>query len=160
MIRKLVSASRFIIAVPFLFTFLFALFLIIYQSVSIVFTVISINAMSEFSVGSVKSLAIAIIECIDVYLIAIGAYIISIGLYALFIDHDAPLPRWLKFDDLQDLKRNLISIIVAVLAVHFLKEVFSWNGDRDILALGLSISAMIVSLVFFIVKFRSSSMKH
>ncbi|MEN5084367.1 YqhA family protein [Bosea sp. TWI1241] len=155
MIRRMVSASRYIIAIPFAFTFLFALFLIVYQSVSVVRTVFTINSIAEFSVASVKSIAIAIIECIDVYLIAIGAYIISIGLYSLFIDYDAPLPRWLQFDDLDDLKRNLISIIVAVLAVLFLKEVFSWDGGRDILSLGLSISAMILALVLFIVKFKS-----
>jgi uncharacterized membrane protein YqhA len=154
MIRRFVAASRYIIAIPFAFTFLFALFLIIYQSVSIVLTVLTISSITEFSVASVKSIAIAIIECIDVYLIAIGAYIISIGLYSLFIDEQAPLPRWLRFDDLDDLKRNLISIVVAVLAVLFLKEVFAWDGGRDILSLGLSVSAMIIALVLFIVKFR------
>ncbi|MDR0776576.1 MAG: YqhA family protein [Azonexus sp.] len=152
MLRKLVSLSRFVIAIPFFFTLLFALFLIIYESASVVRAIFRFGAIFDPSVGSVKAVAISIIEGIDVYLIAIGAYIISMGLYSLFIDDDAPLPKWLQIRDLEDLKRNLMSVIIAVLAVLFLKEVFAWDGSRDILSFGLAISAIIVSLVFFMAK--------
>jgi uncharacterized membrane protein YqhA len=150
MMRKLVSLSRYVIAIPFFFTLLFALFLIIFESASVVMTVFKSGGID--SLKSVKAIAISIIEGIDVYLIAIGAYIISMGLYSLFIDDNAPLPKWLQIHDLEDLKRNLMSVIVAVLAVLFLKEVFSWDGSRDILSFGLAISATIVSLVLFMGK--------
>jgi uncharacterized membrane protein YqhA len=33
-----------------------------------------------------------------------------------------PLQRWLKIDDLEDLKGYLVSIVIAVLAVLFLRQ--------------------------------------
>ncbi|MCL2636189.1 MAG: YqhA family protein [Betaproteobacteria bacterium] len=155
MLRKLVSLSRYVIAIPFFFTLLFALFLIIYESASVVLAIFRSKSIFDPSVGSVKAVAISIIEGIDVYLIAIGAYIISMGLYSLFIDDDAPLPKWLQIHDLEDLKRNLMSVIIAVLAVLFLKEVFIWDGSRDILSFGIAISAIIVSLVLFMGKLNA-----
>jgi uncharacterized membrane protein YqhA len=32
------------------------------------------------------------------------------------------VPRWLKVRDLEDLKANLVSVVIAVLAVLFLRE--------------------------------------
>ncbi len=63
------------------------------------------------------------VEAVDAFLIAIAVYIISIGLYSLFIDDKLPLPKWLEVHNLEDLKGNLVSVVIAVLAVLFLREV-------------------------------------
>lgn len=47
--------------------------------------------------------------------------IISLGLYSLFSDDTLPLPRWLEVHSLDDLKGNLVSLVIAVLAVLFLR---------------------------------------
>lgn len=52
---------------------------------------------------------------------------IGLGLYRLFVDPELPLPAWLKIRDLDDLKNNLVSSVIAVLSVLFLREA-AWAG--------------------------------
>jgi uncharacterized membrane protein YqhA len=62
------------------------------------------------------------------------------------------LPRWLKIRDLADLKANLVSVVIAVLAVLFLREAVAWEGDRDILELGAALALVIAALTFYLDK--------
>jgi uncharacterized membrane protein YqhA len=68
------------------------------------------------------------------------------------VDEKLPLPRWLKVNDLEDLKANLVSIVIAVLAVLFLRVAVAWEGGTDILALGAALALVIASLTFFLAK--------
>ena len=61
-----------------------------------------------------------------------------------------PLPRWLKIDNLEDLKRHLVSIIIAVLAVLFLREAVERAKDLDLLRLAVALAIMIAALVLFL----------
>ena len=79
-------------------------------------------------------------------------YMMSLSLYALFVNDKLPLPRWLKMNDLEDLKANLVSIVIAVLAVLFLRQAVAWEGGTDILALGAALALVIASLTFFLAK--------
>jgi uncharacterized membrane protein YqhA len=91
-----------------------------------------------------------LIEAIDVFLIAIVALVIGLGLHRLFVDEAMPLPRWLKIDDLEDLKGHLVSIVIAVLAVLFLRQAVEQAGDLDLLSLAMALALMIAALVFFL----------
>ncbi len=97
-----------------------------------------------------KALAAGLIEAIDVFLIAVVAYITSIGLYSLFVDSTAPAPKWLMIRNLDDLKTQLVSVVIAVLAVLFLQEMVERAGETDLLPLALAIGAMIVALTLFL----------
>ncbi len=55
-------------------------------------------------------------------------------------------------NDLEDLKANLVSIVIAVLAVLFLRQAVAWEEGTDILALGVSLAVVIASLTFFLAK--------
>jgi uncharacterized membrane protein YqhA len=104
---------------------------------------------------SVKIFAVGIVEAVDVFLIAIAVYIISIGLYSLFIDDKLPLPKWLEVNNLEDLKGNLVSVVIAVLAVLFLREAVAWDGTREIAAFGGALALIIAALTFFLMKNNS-----
>ena len=86
----------------------------------------------------------------DVFLIAIVALVIGLGLHRLFVDEATPLTRWLKIDDLEDLKGYLVSIVIAVLAVLFLRQAVERAGDLDLLSLAVAWAIMIAALVFFL----------
>jgi uncharacterized membrane protein YqhA len=58
----------------------------------------------------------------------------------------------LKLRDLEDLKANLVSVVIAVLAVLFLREAIAWDGSQSLLILGASIAAVIASLSLFLLK--------
>jgi uncharacterized membrane protein YqhA len=97
-----------------------------------------------------KSLTIALIQTIDLFLLGAGFYLIAIGLYELFIDDSLELPDWLQVHDFDDLKAKLASIIVVVLSVAFLSQAVKWNGDGDLLGYGVAIAVVIAALTYFI----------
>ena len=97
-----------------------------------------------------KSLAAAFIEIADLLLLGVVMYIIALGLYELFIDDTVPVPHWLEIHSIDDLKAKLISVVIVVLGVDFLKQVVSWDGERNLLTFGGGIALIIAALTYFL----------
>jgi uncharacterized membrane protein YqhA len=152
MLRRVLASSRYIMIVPVIGTFLGSVALILYETVVLFSSAIDTIREGSVSAKSVKIFAVGIVEAVDVFLIAIAVYIISIGLYSLFIDDKLPLPKWLEVNNLEDLKGNLVSVVIAVLAVLFLREAVAWDGSRDIAAFGGSLALVVAALTFFLMK--------
>lgn len=152
MLRRVLSSARYMMLIPVLCTFLGSLALMVYEALAVATATFDALQNGGLSPKAVKAFAVGLIEAVDVFLIAIAVFIISMGLYTLFIDDSLPLPAWMKVSNLDDLKGNLISVIIAVLAVYFLREVVAWDGSRDIVALGLALSMFIGVLTFFLMK--------
>lgn len=93
---------------------------------------------------------LASIKLVDVVLLATVLHIVAIGLYGLFIDSRLPVPGWLRITDIDSLKQRLSGVIIVVLGVVFLEQVISWDGERSLLPLGLSIAAVIAALSYFL----------
>lgn len=114
-----------------------------YDVVAGLVTLTGIGASSrELILGSVK--------LIDLVLLATVLQIVGVGLYSLFIDDRVPMPRWLKIASIADLKRELATVVIVVLAVVFLEEVVTWGSERDMLRLGIGIGAVIAALSLFL----------
>lgn len=133
-------------------TFTGSIALMIYEAIVVFRAVINIASEPQFSPATAKKLAVGLIEAVDIFLISIAMYMMSLSLYALFVDERLPLPRWLQMRDLEDLKGNLMSIVIAVLAVLFLRVAVAWEGGTDILALGVALALVIAALTFFLSK--------
>ena len=152
MLRRALASSRYIMVVAVLGTLVGSLTLTLYTAVVLATGVVSVVREGSLSVKAVKIFSVALIEAVDVFLIAIAVYIISLGLYSLFIDDSLPMPRWLEVHDLEDLKGNLVSVVVAVLAVLFLREAVAWEVGRDLPAFGGALALVIGALTFFLAK--------
>lgn len=153
MLRSMMSSSRYIIFFAIFGTLLASVALIVYDALVVAKGVIDILKEGYLiSPKAGKVLAVGVIEALDVFLIAIVAYIIALGLYVLFVDETLPLPRWLKIHDLEDLKEHLLSVIIAVLAVLFLREAVARAGDLDLLQLAIALAIMIAVLTIFLAK--------
>ena len=63
---------------------------------------------------------------------------------------NSPTKRWLKIHDLEDLKMHLVSIVIAVLAVLFLREAVERAGDFDLLKLAAALALIIAALALFL----------
>ncbi len=150
MLAKLLSASRYMMVLPVIGTLIGSLALIIYELAVMGHAVVIAVRNAELSPKAAKIFAVGIIESVDVFLIAIAVYIISIGLYALFVDETVERPRWLQLKDLEDLKAHLVSVVIAVLAVLFLREAVAWDGSRAILELGVAVATTIGALALFL----------
>jgi uncharacterized membrane protein YqhA len=156
--RRLLAMSRFTVLLPIVGIFLAAFGLMVYESITLAARLFDLIHGSGLSTTDVKALAVGLIEVVDIFLIAIGMYMISISLYTLFVDNTLPLPPWLVVQDLEAVKANLVSIVIAVLAVLFLREAVAWTGGTDILAFGASLALIIASLSLYLnTKGKSSS---
>lgn len=151
-ISKILAASRYIVLIAVFGTLVSSLILLVYEALVVAEGVYEVVAKGSISKGAAKLLAVDLIQAVDVFLIAIAVYMISLGLYVLFIDPELPLPKWLRFRDLEDLKGNLISIVIAVLAVLFLREAVSWDGTRDLLELAAALTLVIGVLILYLSK--------
>lgn len=148
MIARIVSSSRFMIILAVIGTFLAATALLLYG----MYDIIKIIGDVFGNIGGVKAkqLLLDTIEVIDVFLLSTVFYVIAVGLYELFIQDNLPLPEWLEFHDLDDLKSKLVGVIVVALAVLFLGQVVSWDGVRDLLGFGVANALVIAALTAFL----------
>ncbi|MDI7861709.1 YqhA family protein [Rhizobiaceae bacterium n13] len=155
MLRRLLAASRYIMIVPVVGTLLGSFALILYEIVVLTASIYEILVEGAISTKAVKVFAVGIVEAVDVFLIGIAVYITGIGLYFLFVDETLPLPKWLRLNSFEDLKANLISVVIAVLAVLFLREAVAWDGNADIAAFGVSLALVIAALSLYLFKTNS-----
>jgi uncharacterized membrane protein YqhA len=151
MFRRLLALSRFTVLLPIVGIFLAAFGLMIYESITLAARLFDLVHGSGLSTTDVKALAVGLIEVVDIFLIAIGMYMISISLYTLFVDDTLPLPPWLVVPNLEAVKANLVSIVIAVLAVLFLREAVAWTGGTDILAFGAALALIIAALSLYLI---------
>lgn len=151
MLQRALTLSRYIVFVAVIAALAASVALILYEAAVVAEVIFNAVRQGGFQLTSGRALAVGLIEAIDVFLIAIVALVIGLGLHRLFVDETLPLPRWLKIDDLEDLKGYLVSIVIAVLAVLFLRQAVERAGDFDLLRLATALAVMIAALVLFLV---------
>jgi uncharacterized membrane protein YqhA len=154
-LRNIFAASRFIIGLAVLGSFVGSAILLVIATITLFR--IAWNEIVNFNTDNpegqhshIDRLAVNLIEITDVILLGTVLYIVALGLYQLFIDQNLALPRWLKVNDLTDLKRDLIGVVVVLLGVSFLGEVVNWEGENDVLPLGAGIALVIAALGFIL----------
>ena len=146
----LLGISRYLILLAVLGALLAATTLLVYGLIEGVQLVIQTIEYGEVSRKGAKALALEFIEIIDLFLMGTVFYIVALGLYELFIDASVNLPEWLSIRTLDDLKNKLIAVVIVVLAVLFLGHVVTWDGEKDLMGLGVGIAAVIVALTWFL----------
>jgi uncharacterized membrane protein YqhA len=150
MLQRALGFTRYVVFIAVIAALAASVALILYEATVVAEVIFNAVKQGGFQLASGRALAVGLIEAIDVFLIAIVALVIGLGLHRLFVDETMPLPRWLKIDDLEDLKGYLVSIVIAVLAVLFLRQAVERAGDIDLLRLAGALALMIVALVLFL----------
>lgn len=144
--RRVVGGTRMIALIP-----AFALAICAF-ALTIATAVDAFTAIAHYIEGadsSLNQLAIELVEYTDMFLLSVVLYIVALGLVCLFVTDTIPLPKWLEFHDLDDLKERLISVIVVMLGVYFLGVVLSGKGGLELVWLGVGICLVIAALTFF-----------
>ena len=152
-LRNVFGASRFIIGLAVLGSFIGSAILLLIATVTLFSRAWNeIVTFDRDNLGGrhIDRLAVELIEITDIILLGTVLYIVALGLYQLFIDPNLPLPHWLKVNDLTDLKRDLIGVVVVLLGVSFLGEVVNWEGEHDVLPLGAAVSLVSAALGFIL----------
>ncbi|NJD59677.1 MAG: hypothetical protein C3F13_13995 [Anaerolineales bacterium] len=149
MVNKILSGTRYLLAIAVVVSLLAAITLLIIAGAETVQIIIKAFS-TRLDAKAEKLMAVTFIEVIDILLLGTVFYITSLGLYELFIDENLRTPSWLHITDLDDLKSKLLSVIVVMLSVTFLAQVVNWDGERNLLFMGIAIAAVILAITFFI----------
>ncbi len=150
MIRRILARSRYLVIIAVLGSFLASVALLFYGGLITITILIGIFAHPTFTIAGATHLTVECIEVVDLFLLATVLYIVALGLYELFIDDKLPVLPWLVITNLDDLKAKLIGVITVSLAVTFLAYVVEWDGNTNILALGVSVGLVLFSLSFLL----------
>ncbi len=149
MLRNLFGTSRFVIGLAVAGAFLGSVLLLVMSTLTVLRLIWReiVNFNAENLTGHhLDRLGVDLIEITDMILLGMVLYIVSLGVYQLFIDPTLAVPRWLRVDDIADLKRDLINVTVVLLGVSFLGEVVDWDGSTEILSLGAAAALVIIAL--------------
>lgn len=141
-----VALTRFIVLIPALGMLLGAVTLTVIGAIEVGQTIVSAFGGDS----DAKEFVIAFVEIADVFLLAVVLFIIAIGLYELFIHEIPGLPAWLVFHSLDDLKSQLIGVVVVVLGVFFLGRALHGDDALNLLYLGGGIAAVTAALSLFL----------
>jgi uncharacterized membrane protein YqhA len=149
-LKPLLNWSRFLVLGAVLGSLVASLALFAYGIAETAVVVIDTIAKAEISSKGAKTLALAFIEIVDLFLLGTVLLMIALGLYELFINSDLDLPEWLQIRTFDDLKLKLVGVVIVVLAVLFLGQVVAWDGERDLLGFGAAIALVIAALTYFL----------
>ena len=150
MMRSIVHGSRYLVLAPVLGAIAAASALFIYGFVRTMAVIWQSFSDPQLSSKGGKLLMLAFIEIFDLFLLGTVLPIMGVSLYTLFVDTRMRLPGWLQANSFDDLKINLVAVVIVVMGVTFLGDVVSWDGERDLLQFGLSVSLATAVLTLFL----------
>jgi uncharacterized membrane protein YqhA len=149
-LRNLLNASRYMVLAAVLGSLAGAAALFGYGLVDTFVVIARTIAAGEISTKGAKDLMLYFIEVFDLFLLGTVMLIMALSLYELFIDSDLKLPSKLQISTFEDLKTNLVTVVIAVMAVTFLGQIVSWNGESDLLGLGITVALVIAALNIYL----------
>ena len=148
---RFLAVCRYLLIVPVIGCVILTAGTVIMGIVRIFTGLVKLALAGDYSAKAAKIVALAVIEIIDLFLVATVAYITAIGLYRLFISHtQIELPTRLKINSLKDLEDKIIGVVVAALAVAFLGQAAGSDEPAALLNYGGGIALVIAALAFFI----------
>jgi uncharacterized membrane protein YqhA len=110
------------------------------------------------SLGQSPEIILSILKLIDTFLVAIVLYILAASIYELFVSK-VELPSKLVARSLTELKSKLSSLIVLVMAVHFVEVVFD-EGITVREKVGEAIAISLVAIVLIAFSYYSGARGH
>ena len=148
---RFLAACRFLLVMPVIGCVLLTAGVVIMGIGRIVTAGAQLLKAGDFSAKASKTMSLAVIEIIDLFLVGTVAYIAAIGIYKLFISNaEIELPMRLKINTLKDLEDKIIGVIVAALAVAFLGQAANAYQPEALLNYGAGIALVIAALGFFV----------
>ena len=155
--RTLFSYSRYLIWIGVISLLFATLAVFIYGLISTVVVVFEVFSHGQFGAVGARLLSVELIEMIDLFLLGTILFITAVGLQELFVDPGLSeiLPEWMSVSSLDQLKFNLLAVIVVMLAVLFLGVAASYELSEGVnifdygLAIALVIAASGIAVYLF-----------
>ncbi|WP_035853496.1 YqhA family protein [Deefgea rivuli] len=148
--RQLLNASRYLVLAAVMGSLLSAIALYGYALVDTVVVILRTLSPGDVSSAGAKGLMLDFIEIFDLFLLGTVMLILALGLYELFIDSDFKMASRLEIHTFEDLKCSLVTVVVAVMAVTFLGQIMSWNGETSLIEIGVPVALVIGALNIYL----------
>ena len=147
--------SRYIVVIAVIGLLLASFAVLIFGGIATVNIIIESFASGEFNAEGARQISIELIEMIDLFLLGTILLITAIGLYQLFIQPNIKLPEWIMVTNLEQLKFNLLAVIIVMLAILFLGAASDYVLESDgILGYGLAIAAVVAAIALAVWVFQ------
>ena len=147
---QFLAACRFLLVIPVVGCLLLTAGVVMMGLARIVTAGVELARGADFSQKAAKTMSLAVIEIIDLFLVGTVAYITAVGLYKLFIsDAEIQLPIRLKIEGLKDLEDKIIGVVIAALAVGFLGQAVNTDEPATLLPYGGGIALVVAAFAFF-----------
>jgi uncharacterized membrane protein YqhA len=148
--RGILGMSRLIIVLAIIGIGLSSAVMLIYAIISLGLAIFHAFRESAYTIDGVQHLALELIELTDFFLLGMVLYVVAIGMYELFIDPNIPVPDWMRVESLDDLKTQIVNVVIVMLIVTFLGVALSTKeGGLDFLYFGLAIAVVVIAVSFF-----------
>jgi uncharacterized membrane protein YqhA len=147
--RNIFGMSRYLVYVAVIGLLVAALAVFVFGGITTITTIVGVFQHLEFNAEGARVLSVEFIELMDLFLLGTVLLITSIGLYELFLDPgvSAVIPEWLSVSNLEQLKFNLLAVIIVMLAIFFLGAVAEQIPEgAEILSYGVAISAVLAGI--------------
>lgn len=147
---RFLGACRYLLVIPVIGCVLLTAGVVLMGLARIVTASAQLLRAGDFSQKAAKTMSLAVIEIIDLFLVGTVAYIAAVGLYKLFISNtEIELPMRLKIEGLKDLENKIIGVVIAALAVTFLGQAVNADQPETLLHFGGGIALVVAALAFF-----------
>jgi uncharacterized membrane protein YqhA len=116
---------------------------------------------AQYDANGIRAISVEMVELIDVFLLGAVLLITAVGFFQLFINSDVDVPGWLRIDSIEELKVQLLAVVVVMLGILFLGAATESDGGPEILLFGGGISLVIAAIGFAVYLFgRSHKSSH
>jgi uncharacterized membrane protein YqhA len=146
----ILGMTRFTIVLAILGIGLSSTVMLIYAIISLVKAIYTAFRDGHYTIEGVQHLALELIELTDFFLLGMVLYVVAIGMYELFIDPNIAVPDWMRVQSLDELKTQIVNVVIVMLIVTFLGVALSTKqGGLDFLYYGLAIAVVVIAVSFF-----------
>lgn len=149
-VSKLLNSSRHLVLLAVFGALASAMALFVYGIVDTAVVIARAVAEGDVSTKASKAIMLYFIEIFDLFLLGTVMLVMALSLYELFIDADVKVASRLHIRTFDDLKTNLVSVVIAVMAVTFLGQIISWDGETPLLGTGVAVALVIAALNLYL----------
>jgi uncharacterized membrane protein YqhA len=142
---RLVGVIRFMVLIAVVGLLIGALAVFVFGGIATVNIVIDAFQEGDYTGHGLRSLTIGMVEVVDDFLLGAVLFITASGLYQLFISPDVDVPEWMRIESVEELKGQLVAVIVVMLGILFLGAATEYSGE-SILELGIAVALVIAAL--------------
>ncbi len=151
MLRRILEVSRYLLVLPVIGSLILLLGVVVMGFGLILVRGSELFSQLDFNEKIAKTLSVAVIQAIDLFLVGAISYITAVGIYKLFISQEEEqLLKRIKIEKLADLENKIIGVVVAALAVAFFGIAAETNNPETVLYAGIGISLVIGALCLFV----------